>query len=51
MSLHVWFHKSNEWIRNNTDIVEKLTLPAICKTCWYSMTKVCLGVAAYKQFF
>ena len=45
------FHKSKEWIRNNTNIIEKHTLETLCETRWYSMTKVCLGVATYEQFF
>jgi hypothetical protein len=39
-SSHVRFHKSKEWIRNNTNIEEKHTLSAFCETCLYSMTKV-----------
>ncbi len=26
-------------------------MSALCETRWYSMTKVCLGVAIYEQFF
>jgi hypothetical protein len=50
-SSHVWFHKSKEWIRNNTSIEEKHSLSALCETCCYCMTKVCLGVATYEHFF
>ena len=49
-SSHVRFHKSKEWIRNNTNIIEKHTLETLCETRW-NMTKVCLGVATYEQFF
>ena len=48
-SSHVWFTWSKECIKENVDCQH--SLGALCETRWYYMTKVCLGVSAYEQFF
>ena len=50
-SSHAWFHSSKEWVKKNgTNGKCKNRLDSLCKTWWYSMTKVCLGVDAYECY-
>ena len=50
-SSHIWFNNSKEWIKNNNGGKGKHSLDSLCETRWYSMTKVCLGISVYEEFF